>query len=241
MVTLLRMTDRLPPIAAQRARNTSIREHAERVAHAFDGSVGADARPVIVVPANTRETTLLPERTRSQFLARVAGTIQRVLAIGVSGATVPATAEQTAALADATPFDAPTEDASLVGFTCATCRGECCTAGGDHAFLRDDSIARVRAQHPALSESDLLGLYAEHLPVRHYRGSCVYHTTTGCALPRTLRSNLCNRYVCGGVTQLRHALTESGGAQVFVGAADSVHLRRMALIDAQEARPIPLT
>ena len=234
------MTDRLPPIAAQRARNVAIRDHAVRVAQTLGASVGHEAHSVVVVPANTRETAPLPELTRQRFLLRLSSTIRRVLVAGDPDANTIVSAEQAAAMTDASPHE-PSNDARTVGFACATCRGECCTAGGDHAFLRDDSIARVHAANPTLDEHELLATYAGYLPVRHYRGSCVYHTTVGCALTRDLRSNLCNRYVCGGVTQLRHALASSDNAPTFIAAADSVHLRRMALVDAKEARPIPLT
>ena len=74
----------------------------------------------------------------------------------------------------------------------------------------------------------MVAQYADYLPARHYRGSCVYHATDGCNLPRDLRSNLCNRYVCGGLTQLRSALSGNESPAAFVAAADSVHLRRMA-------------
>ena len=235
------MTARLPPIAAQRVRNANIREQAERIARSVELHPEHAPIPVVVVPANTRDTEPLPARTRRVFLARLQASLSRSFEARAPDVSKIATAEESAALIDAsTPF-AFAAEAVLVGRTCATCRGECCTAGGDHAFLRDDSIARVRAQHPAFGQDALLAVYAEHLPARHYRGSCVYHTSAGCALPRDLRSNLCNRYVCGGVTQLRSALSSSGKSIAFIAAADSVHVRRMALIDATEARSIALT
>ena len=148
------------------------------------------------------------------------------------------TAQSIAAM-DPPPSDRA-DAASILGLSCGTCRGECCTAGGDHAFLRADSLARVRAQHPEANEDTLLARYAAYLPTRHYRGSCVYHTTAGCALPRTMRANICNRYLCGGLTQLKRALENVEGDAAFVGAADSVHLRRMARIDKHGAKPIML-
>ena len=29
-----------------------------------------------------------------------------------------------------------------------------------------------------------------------YENSCIYHTETGCSLPRELRSNICNNFFC---------------------------------------------
>ncbi len=220
------------PIAAQRERNARIREQAESIARAqpLDAPVPV---PVGVVPANTRETTRLPLRTRRVFLDRLARRIRAVY--GEPDSVTPADL--------ATMDPAPSTQhatASILGRSCATCRGECCTAGGDHAFLREDSLARVRATDPSHNEQSLIATYTAHLPTRHYRGSCVYHTTVGCALPRTLRANICNRYLCGGLTQLKRALESSESEMAFVAAADSVHLRRMARIDANGTRVISL-
>jgi len=224
------------PIAAQRERNVRIREHVEAIARA----AYHDASTVVgVIPANTRETTRLPASTRRIFLTRLAERLHAVFAIPPTADAAAMTAHTIAAM-DPAPSDRA-DAAAILGLSCGTCRGECCTAGGDHAFLRADSLARVRAQHPEASEGLLLASYAAHLPPRHYRGSCVYHTTVGCALPRTMRSNICNRYLCGGLTQLKRALESTESSAAFVGAADSVHLRRVARIDGRGAKPITLT
>ena len=237
------MSLRRHPFTSQRERNAHIREQAQRIARTVTVPDGLAPIPVAVVPANTRETEALPERTRRIFLDRLESILGRVFAtVPTDGATP--TAEATAALADACPdpnaSTAATDLDAILGRSCATCRGECCTAGGDHTFLREDSLLRVRGQDDSLDQSALLASYASYLPTRHYRGSCVYHTTEGCALPRAMRSNLCNRYICGGLTQLKSALQESGSTMAFVGAADSVHLRRLSLIDAHDATPIAL-
>jgi hypothetical protein len=200
--------------------------------------LGADARniPVGVVPANTRETTLLPEDASEAFLDRV-----RALFSSAPTDEIAPVSEDVAQEMISTAI-AHTDDVPRVLATaCGTCRGECCTAGGTHAFLRPDSVPRIRAQHAELSIDVLVERYASHLPERHYRGSCVYHAATGCALPRDLRSNLCNRYVCGGITQLANALAASDGTTVFIAAADSAHLRRMARVDTDGVVPISLT
>ena len=234
------------PIAAQRERNARIREQAERIAESSPRApvCGADRAPlpVAVIPANTRETTRLPQRNRREFLERLSKRMRIVFVTDALGEGATPSAEMLAArvAAEDAPPSESAEASTILGLSCATCRGECCTAGGDHAFLREDSLTRVRLQNPSASESELMGVYASYLPARHYRGSCVYHTTGGCALPRALRSNICNRYLCGGLTQLKRALESSGSTAAFVGAADSVHLRRMAVIDARGATPISL-
>jgi hypothetical protein len=233
------MSLRHHPIAAQRERNVRIRATAERVARATVVAADHGTIPVAVVPANTRETEPVPPSVRRAFLERLQASLDRGAEQRAAAATV--------AARDVSPptADAPTrrdrDVAAVLGRSCATCRGECCTAGGDHAFLRAESVARIRDSHASLGDAGLLALYNDHVPQRHYRGSCLFHDTTGCALPRTLRSDLCNRYICGGLTQLTSALDATGGTMAFVGAADSLHLRRMALIDVDATRSIPVT
>jgi len=244
------------PIAAQRARNARLLAQATELA-AHDAArhpVRATdaAPPVILLPANTRNTEPLPSDRSAAFLEGLRARLAETFTRGVRDDGAPMSAEARAAMHDAVPpetrpgvlpdrDDTATRDA-LLGAACATCRGECCTAGGTHAFLRDDSLVRVRAflarDGREDSASAIVTEYARHLPERHYRGSCVYHTTAGCALPRALRSNLCNRYLCGGLTQLSRALDASLGDVAYVAAADSVHLRRVALLGPNGARTV---
>lgn len=231
------------PIAAQRERNARIREQVEAIAQtAITQAPSATSEGAVdvigVIPANTRETTRLPAATRRIFLSRLAERLHAVFSTVPTSDAAAMTAQRIAAM-DPPPSDRA-DAATILGLSCGTCRGECCTAGGDHAFLRADSLIRVREQHPEANEGALLASYAAYLPTRHYRGSCVYHTTAGCALPRAMRSNICNRYLCGGLTQLKRALESVEGNAAFVGAADSVHLRRMARIDVHGAKPITL-
>jgi len=234
------------PIAAQRERNARIQEHAERVAQARPAASHHGPVPVIIVPANTRATEPLPPSSRAAFLERLAVLLAAEYAVvreDASGSTPrPATPDAWAddALRQAASA-LDTDVVAVLGHACATCRGECCTAGGNHAFLRGENLTQLRKNHPTENAASLLAQYTAHLPVRHYRGSCVYHTTSGCALPRALRADLCNRYVCGGLTQLKSALAVSGGMTAYVGAADTVHLRRLAVVTAVSAAPVGLS
>jgi hypothetical protein len=259
------MSSREGPIAAQRARNARLAEQAAVFA-AHDAarhtqgarprvtdtpSATTSALPVILLPANTRNTEPLPDDRRDAFLDGLRERLAATFVDAVRDDTAPMSGEARAAMDDAAPPQvagdalpdaARTTRDALLGAACATCRGECCTAGGTHAFLRHDSLVRVRAylarDGAAVDAEQIEAEYARHLPVRHYRGSCVYHTPTGCALPRTLRSNLCNRYLCGGLTQLARALDASGGNSAYVAAADSVHLRRVAKLGPDGARTV---
>lgn len=240
------MSSRESPIAAQRARNARLTAQAEQLATADREEQGLPALPVILLPANSRNTTELPEESRDTFLDKLRGTIAEAFLETVRDNSAPMSAEATQAREDAgwtLPESIPAMP-DIIGASCGTCRGECCTAGGTHGFLHADSIMRVRAQltddGETVTPESLEAHYASFLPARHYRGSCVFHTTAGCNLPRALRSNLCNRYVCGGLAQLTRALVSTAQTSAYVAAADSVHLRRMALVTVDGARSLPL-
>jgi len=247
------MSPREGPIAAQRARNARLAaQAAEFAARDHERSVGSRgeprALPVILLPANTRNTESLPAERREAFLEGLRARLDAVFTDAVRDDNAAMSELARAAMDDAVPPAGLMATAeidrrgAILGAACGTCRGECCTAGGTHAFLRADSLMRVRAflarDAGEIAASTIVAEYTQYLPERHYRGSCVYHTPTGCALPRALRSNLCNRYLCGGLTQLSRALDATGGDSAYVAAADSVHLRRVALLGPAGARTV---
>jgi hypothetical protein len=82
---------------------------------------------------------------------------------------------------------------------CTVCRGWCCKGGGDHAYLDERVMARVRQTQPELDARAVLRLYVERVPAVGYDGSCVFHGAEGCTLDRSLRSDVCNSYFCSGL------------------------------------------
>ena len=45
----------------------------------------------------------------------------------------------------------------------------------------------------------MLRLYIDRVPEVGYEGSCIFHGKQGCTLDRSLRSDVCNGYFCGGL------------------------------------------
>ena len=99
----------------------------------------------------------------------------------------------------------PAHRAALIGSACGVCRGSCCRHGGDHAYLFPDHFRRAMRHHPGRTREELLEDYLSRLPAEAYRDSCVYHTPSGCSLPRELRSSLCNTFLCGGLEEMLEA------------------------------------
>jgi hypothetical protein len=98
---------------------------------------------------------------------------------------------------------------------CALCRGFCCKGGGEHGYLDERVMARVRQARPELEARAVIRLYVERVPMAGYAGSCVFHGEKGCTLDRSLRSDVCNSYYCGGLADVMQAGTVPGGVEII--------------------------
>ncbi len=132
----------------------------------------------------------------------------------------------------------PAADAALadvsVGSICARCRGFCCAAGGDHGFLTTATLRRTAA---AGVTGSVVAQYMAHVPPRAYAGSCIFHTAAGCALPRELRSDTCNRYLCTPLTRIATA-TLDAPARATIAAFTGPAWRRVAIVRGTAARGV---
>jgi hypothetical protein len=82
---------------------------------------------------------------------------------------------------------------------CAMCGGYCCKGGGEHAYLDERDMARVRQARPELEARAVIRLYMGRVPAEGYAGSCVFHGAQGCTVDRSLRSDVCNSYFCNAL------------------------------------------
>jgi hypothetical protein len=85
---------------------------------------------------------------------------------------------------------------------CATCQGHCCLGGGEHAYLDDRTMARVRRDRPDLDVRGIIQAYVRHVARLSYEGSCLFHGAAGCTLDPSLRATLCSTYYCDDLTLL---------------------------------------
>ena len=102
---------------------------------------------------------------------------------------------------------------AMAGHLCTMCGGGCCTRGGEKAYLSAVTMRRFMNLHPDLSDDEVIGAYLAHVPAASQTGSCINHTAHGCSLPRALRSDPCNNYLC-------HSLK---AVQVAQAGPDGVH------------------
>jgi len=129
-------------------------------------------------------------------------------------------------------IEAPANDRDRLSVgACTACRGSCCRAGGDHAYLTEETLARVLHDHPDRTLAQVLETYLQLLPAETVRDSCVYHSATGCGLPRELRSETCNQYLCGKLRNLQAGLPENKPPPLLAVMFDDGKWARTALID----------
>jgi hypothetical protein len=251
----MRRRDALRRAAEARARRTrevrlAFEEEARGVRALRARALGvseatAAARPVVPIPSYAERTTPLPAMRRRRLRAHLEEVVVEALRLRAAGTAGP----------PAPPEAPPPALAAAFGRACAHCRGHCCRHGAEHAYVREDTILRYLGAHPDATVDTVLAEYMQHVGARSYRGSCVYHGARGCTLPRTLRADICNRFLCDGLKELRDAceggapgafLAWSRGGRTegaFVDVAPSVRAdampapaAAMSFVDARELR-----
>lgn len=111
---------------------------------------------------------------------------------------------------------------------CSLCKGWCCKGGGDHAYLDEPTLARVRAERPDLGARAVARLYVERVPAVGHEGSCVFHGEQGCTLDRSLRSDVCNSYFCAGLEA--YLWSGDAGEPVVIVAGEGDRVRTSAVL-----------
>lgn len=175
----------------------------------------------VAVPANLRPIVALPEQRKRAFrdyLADLAGqaAAERASVEGPSTMSLlPDPPEQSSSTLD-----------ELLQRGCATCRGRCCNGGGEHAYLDVPTIARYMERHPNAGPREVLETYLSYLPHSAYEDSCVYHTETGCALPRELRSEVSAKFFCEDLWGFQRRFAQGPvGEVMFVAIEDLAVVR----------------
>ena len=112
-----------------------------------------------------------------------------------------------------------------------------CPQKGNNAFLDEQTIRRTMRTRPELDEEGVAEAYLRHVGDEIYDGSCVYHGASGCTLPRAMRSNVCNTWLCDGLNALEDRLECADSQRAFLVATREKRIVRWRALDG-EARPI---
>jgi len=179
--------------------------------------------PLVLLPAHPRRPVPLPEARRSRFRAHLERIAQEASAAGRAESAE----ESTAATHGIAGQDARLP---VVASACAFCAGRCCQAGGDTAWLEPATFLRVLRERADLDSDRLAKVYLEHVPTESFEQSCLFHTALGCALPREIRSKVCNQYICAELAELLDVWKDTSG-RCLVAAADRFKLYRIGAVD----------
>lgn len=196
--------------------------------------------PFAYIPRFDGRVTPLPRRRLHAHREHLRTVIERALE------PLPPPAPDAPPPPDTTPEPMTPELTALMGQACGQCRGQCCTSGGDRAYLSADTMRRFMGDHPELTPDAVLDAYLARVPAHCYRHSCVYHRPGGCNLPREMRSDVCNRFYCGGLSEFRRSLPEGAPPRAFIVASLVPEAERGAFVTADgpvrviRRRPLPV-
>ncbi len=158
-----------------------------------------------VLPSNDRGLTAMTPERRAALAARLGELLAEI-------------GDEEGAPAPPEPVGDATVSAreAITVSACMACRGQCCTGGKERAYLSAATLRRWLTAHPGASAAELVDDYLGRVQPETYEGSCIYHTATGCSLPRSMRSDTCNVFFCGDIRTLRAAVPEEQVVPVFV-------------------------
>jgi len=180
----------------------------------------SDDASLLIVPGTDAMVGNLPEKRRAKFRDYLLETIAEAFSRRrASKASRPDRTKGNAGIAE------------MLAAACATCRGHCCRTGGEHAYLDAKTIRRVLAGTPSSTPSSLLETYLAALPAKSVRGSCVFHGSAGCTLPRRLRSHVCNDFFCGPVDRWLASPAASEAKPAVIVVVDGGRVTRSTYVD----------
>jgi hypothetical protein len=99
---------------------------------------------------------------------------------------------------------------------CSICKGGCCVSGNEHAYLSVFTMRQQLDRNPAWTQQDLFEKYVALISPYSIDGSCINHTSKGCALPRELRSNICNAFYCDDLKTFQKENANSASEKILV-------------------------
>ena len=185
----------------------------------------------VAVPVNMRHTKHLPETRQRIFCDQLKQLISKVMIeMCLSTHLAGDSAMQK-------KYDAHKQGArlrSILNSVCAVCKGSCCFQGGDHAYLKVETLLLYMHQHPKLKQQQVLDEYLSRLPKKAYEDSCIYHTEIGCALPCHMRSESCSWFACNGLVEIEKHVIETKSSCFFIAAMEGKKVLRSAFVKGNQ-------
>lgn len=165
---------------------------------------------VIDLPMMDAEIVPLPDERKTAFLEHARAVATRTVEKLESGADdIAEDVENAARLEENRRRFARMPELRVVSDSlCAACRGGCCARGGNKAYFTEATAVRNLSENEGWGVEELVQAWADYLPEMSVEGSCVFQTSMGCSLPRTLRSDTCNGFYCGSLDSLQKRALE---------------------------------
>lgn len=134
--------------------------------------------------------------------------------------------------------DVPSKAPTLLEAACATCGGYCCQEGGQTAFLNANKLSEQLRSNPSLSAETIVEAYLSKVPESAYLDSCLFHSATGCALPRSMRSDLCQTFECYGLKSIHELIAEKPVDGLFIASTVNEALIDYRFVESPKRSPV---
>lgn len=177
-----------------------------RVLRNADGLIQHEYPLVVLAPYQPKAIAKLPEERKQAYLSHI-----RVL---IEQAVKSREGDNDTSTADQKHIGYQDEERrkraldTLNGLVCTVCKGRCCRAPTNKAYLTAETIKRYIRQNPKLTAEQVFLNYKGRLAERTYSNSCIHHTEYGCNLPKEMRSDTCNNFYCASLTKLHKNIAE---------------------------------
>jgi len=100
---------------------------------------------------------------------------------------------------------------ALVVTACTACRGNCCTNGGESAYITGRTMLSYLERWPDHDDATIVARYLSLVGAETLQGGCIFQSDIGCTIPRGLRSVTCNTFYCDSINRL-HSNDDTPGA-----------------------------
>ncbi len=204
--------------AEKRRRDAMEAEHKAEAQALFENTlratpgIGRKFATVVQVPTGIARSAPIPPERVAAYRQHLEDTVAKAAAIGsASEITTDINLQPQEALANtAAVFDAKPAIARLSARLCATCRGGCCTLGGNVAYLSPLTLRKFMDANPELDEAGVVQAYLDRLGDHSQEGACINQTPSGCVLPVDMRSDTCNAFFCDELKDFQKRAASDG-------------------------------
>ncbi|NJN47334.1 MAG: hypothetical protein HC808_13620 [Candidatus Competibacteraceae bacterium] len=153
---------------------------------------------VLAIPTGLNKTGKIPSRRVDNYRSHLENVIVQAMSLSDAGQVSvdqQAKVRENLAALDKKMAENPAMKI-MSDYVCGFCKGGCCAKGGDNAFIEVNTIRRYLDAHPEVSADEMLEKYLSYLGENAITNSCINQTSSGCCLPRELRSDVCNSFYC---------------------------------------------